>query len=57
MKKELTIEEMRKAHKFTNNNLELLHEEQNCRCIYCLKEFSSKTIEDYTMDDTALCPN
>lgn len=52
----MDIHEMRKAHKYTQNNFWILQEEQNCRCIYCLKEFSSTIIEEYTMDDNALCP-
>jgi len=52
----LDIEDMRKAHKFANDNLWYLHEEQECVCIYCLSRFNSKDIEDYYMDDTACCP-
>lgn len=56
MKSRYNVEEMRKAHKFTHSNLWYLCENQNCRCIYCLEEFESLTIYDYTLDDTALCP-
>jgi len=52
----LDIEDMRQAHKFTNNNYELLQTEQNCRCIYCLKEYRSTLIDEFTMDNNALCP-
>lgn len=47
---------MRAAHKFTNRNYEFLKEEQQCRCIYCKKEFMSSDIDEYTADNTALCP-
>ena len=52
----LDIEDMRKAHKYTNENYKMLQHEQNCRCIYCRKEFSSLRIDEYTGDNTALCP-
>jgi len=52
----MDLDEMRKAHKFVQDNFWLLQEDQNCRCIYCLKEFNSKLIDEYTMDDNAICP-
>lgn len=56
MPKKYDEKEMRKAHKFTHSNLWYLSENQTCRCIYCLEEFESNEIDDYTLDDTALCP-
>mgnify|MGYP000135602685 CR=1 FL=1 len=51
-----SLEEMKVAHNFTHNNFSLLQEKQNCRCIYCLQEFISMDIIDFTLNDTALYP-
>jgi hypothetical protein len=52
----MDIEYMRKAHKYTNDNVWYLVEPQDCICIYCLNRFNSTEIIDYSLDDTAICP-
>jgi len=40
----------------SSSNKESVLASDNCGCYHCGNVMSSKTVEDFTTDDTALCP-
>ena len=58
-----TEEELRRAHAFSNNNMETWKNDKVCGCFYCLKIFSPSEIEEWITANndcdrfgTAICP-
>ena len=45
-----------RAHVFSTHNRNALAKDKLCGCFDCIKVFSPSEIEEYTEEDTALCP-
>lgn len=49
-------EYLKDAHRHSFQNAKELEYSKLCGCFYCLKIYSSKIINEYTEDKTAVCP-
>lgn len=57
------MDDVIKAHAFSNNHKKQLEKDSLCGCFYCLSTFHPKEIKEWLIDDnpcdkdgTALCP-
>lgn len=52
----LPFSELERASKAAYNNRETIGKATVCGCYYCLQEFPPQDVNEWTSDDSALCP-
>jgi hypothetical protein len=50
------IQKLRDAHKASSHNKDLVKRSKICACFFCGTYYSSKEVDSWTSDETAICP-
>lgn len=53
----ITYQEYEEHRKHSINNKQLVERSNKVACFYCYKYFDAKEIDEYTNDETAICPH